>query len=126
MNDLIPKNKFDIDFIKRLRGSDINKIWPIVPALLEWLQDANWPVAEFIIEYFSPYVNDIKKDIITILRSEDEMWKYWVMLCLIFNFPGHLDNDILTAVRHLRDNSTNLEKEAGVDELAEEILEKFE
>lgn len=125
MKNLVPKDKFDIHFIENLKGKKINEIQNIVPQLLEWLQDGNWPVSRYVTDYLLPHVNEIQKDIISILKGEDEIWKYWVLLCLVYNSPNQLSDEILSEVKYIRDNATNLEKEADVEQLAIEILEKF-
>ena len=45
IHDLVPKNKFDSSNIERLKHLADNEIEPILPSLLEWIQDCNWPVA---------------------------------------------------------------------------------
>lgn len=45
IHDLVPKNKFDSSNIERLKHLTDNEIEPILPSLLEWIQDCNWPVA---------------------------------------------------------------------------------
>src|SRR6187402_1597422 len=123
MKNLVPINKFDTEFIKQLRGANVDDIRSIVPELLEWMQDGNWPTSEYIMEYFSPRINEVKDEIIKILLGDDEMWKYWILLGLIYHSPTRPNDEILSTVKYLRDNATIQEKEAGIDILSIEILE---
>lgn len=45
---LIPKDKMDIESVNKLKALDINLIKPIIPDLLEWTADANWPTSKEI------------------------------------------------------------------------------
>lgn len=76
---LIPKNKFDESGIEELKKLSFEQIKPIVPNLLEWLQDMNWPVASYIADILKPFINKITPEIVAILKSDDVMWKYWIL-----------------------------------------------
>ncbi|MFJ6266178.1 DUF5071 domain-containing protein [Lysinibacillus xylanilyticus] len=43
--DLLPRHKFDNDRVELIKKMDRDKILPLLPNLLEWIQDMNWPVA---------------------------------------------------------------------------------
>ena len=64
--------------------SDI-EIESIIPELLVWIQDMNWPIAEDIAEVLSvhckvnePYILDILKP-----EQQDEIWKFNVIKYLL-------------------------------------------
>ena len=48
--DLVPKDKFDVSGIEKLRRIGIEEAEPILGSLLEWVQDLNWPVAQELIK----------------------------------------------------------------------------
>lgn len=50
LENLIPKDKHDINAIKNLDHYSYNEIKPICINLLEWIQDINWPVAKKYLE----------------------------------------------------------------------------
>ncbi|PJJ79143.1 DUF5071 domain-containing protein [Mucilaginibacter auburnensis] len=85
LKELIPKNKFDEEGIEKLSKLTFEEIHPIVPELLEWLQDMNWPVARPIAEILFPFVDKITDDLIKILRGDDSLWKYWILVVLLKN-----------------------------------------
>ncbi|WP_371417558.1 DUF5071 domain-containing protein [Flavobacterium lindanitolerans] len=43
--NLVPKNKEDSNFIHNLKLKSISEIRDLIPQLLEWMQDINWPQA---------------------------------------------------------------------------------
>jgi hypothetical protein len=82
MKDYIPKNKFDIEAAERLKLLEFEAISADIPELLEWLQDMNWPVAHEVAQYLTPHVNEMKDELLSILNSDDGMWKYWIVLLI--------------------------------------------
>ena len=77
---LIPKNKFDNTVIKGLKKLSFEQFEPIIPDLLEWLQDMNWPVARHIADILKPFADRITPELIKILKTNDGMWKYWILI----------------------------------------------
>lgn len=69
IEDLIPKHKHDHDAVSVLKDLSFEQIKPIVPALLEWLQDANWPIAGPIANVLEPFVDRIIPEIIKIQKK---------------------------------------------------------
>ncbi|WP_345954167.1 DUF5071 domain-containing protein [Mucilaginibacter sp. PAMB04168] len=82
---LIPKDKFDDSGVEKLKTLSFEEIEPIIPDLLKWLQDMNWPVAKCIADILEPFADKITSQIISILRSDDGMWKYWILGNLVRN-----------------------------------------
>jgi len=56
---LIPKHKDDQEVIENLRKLSFEEIKPIIPDLLEWLQDMNWPIARPVTEILKPFSEQI-------------------------------------------------------------------
>ena len=76
---LIPKHKFDQKVIEGLKALSFEQLEPIIPDLLEWLQDMNWPIARPIADILEPFADRITPEIIKILKTNDGMWKYWIL-----------------------------------------------
>jgi hypothetical protein len=123
--NLIPKGKEDSNFINVLKMKSISEIRDLIPQLLEWMQDGNWPQAPLIADYFSPHINEIQEELISILKSNDVMWKYWILQSLILHSEITPDQKILLEVKNVYLNATPHDKEAEVDVIAMEILKKY-
>ncbi|MBP2832615.1 DUF5071 domain-containing protein [Aquimarina sp. U1-2] len=125
--DLIPKDKADVDFIHRLNKKSIHEIRDILPKLLEWMQDINWVQAGLLYDYFSPFINEIDNEIISILETNDDPWKYSILIGLILNPSVKIipNDKILSAIKKLHDNPSKDDLIGGNVELAEEILKKY-
>ncbi len=79
LKDCIPKDKFDHDAVKRAVEIGYPGINPILPDLLVWLQDINWPVARDLVPLLKDAGTGIAPHIIAILNSTDSGWKYSVV-----------------------------------------------
>lgn len=119
IKSLIPKDKFDIETAKKLSNYSFEEIQPIVPYLLEWLQDWNWPVSKTIAGFLIPFSENISFQLVQILQGKDEMWKYWVLAVF-----GNIVKDelFLNEIKRIAQNPTYEEVNAEVSELAKEII----
>ena len=76
-----PKDKHDMDFdkITDFYWYNYQELKPIIPELLVWLQDYNWPVAKPIARHLQKILPDILPELIPILKGSDGIWKYWIL-----------------------------------------------
>lgn len=82
ISQLLPKNKMDnsnFSKIKSLSDDDLSKI---AKDLLEWLQDANYPIFGEVLEIIVLRQNLFVDEISKVLKSDDLMWKYWILTYL--------------------------------------------
>nr|WP_314490432.1 DUF5071 domain-containing protein [uncultured Chryseobacterium sp.] len=79
INKLIPKDKGDLLAAYRLEDYTYEQIKPIIPKLMEWLQDMNWPVAGIIGENLLRFQDHLEDEIMYVLNTNDTTWKYWIM-----------------------------------------------
>ena len=120
---MIPSDKFDELAILRLQLSTREEIIPVLPELLGWIQDMNWPIASKMAELLRAYPVETAPHIKEILKGTDSIWKYWCLLELIQ--PMNKDHqllfkeDLLRLIHH-PSKDDQLEE---VDEVAAEILE---
>jgi len=119
LENLIPKNKFDIETAEKLKDYSVEEIKPIIPELLEWLQDMNWPVAKPVAEYFVSFVDDISDEIFEVFQSGDEIWKYWI----ISTFGAITKSEkIKKEIERIAYHPTKNEQAEEVNEMALEII----
>ena len=117
--DLIPKNKFDIETAEKLKNYSFEIIKPIIPSLLEWLQDMNWPVAKPVSLYLVSINDKITDEILEVFKTKDEIWKYW----MISNFgPITTSIEIRNEIERIANNPTKNESLEELDELALEVV----
>jgi hypothetical protein len=119
--DLIPKDKHDIERAENLKNYSYLELKSIIPELLEWLQDCNWPVAKPVSEYLVSINGNITQEILNILKTNDQIWKYWII-----SIFGRITNDtfIREEIILIATNPTKDESLEYVDEIANEIIKE--
>lgn len=70
----LPTDKCDYDSIDRLKTLKPEELQMIIPELLEWVQDINWPIAPKIIEILLPLDRILLPHLKVILRCNDYDW----------------------------------------------------
>ncbi|WP_298145026.1 DUF5071 domain-containing protein [Flavobacterium sp.] len=125
MKRYIPQDKSDVNFFVFLEKMNIDEIKDDVNSLLEWLKDMNWPAAALVSKYLSQYANKIDDEIIQVLRSKDEEWKYSILFSLLLHSNIIPNNKIYKQVCRIYKHPTEAELEAELNELAEDICKKY-
>jgi hypothetical protein len=118
---LIPQNKFDTARAEQAVAAGYPAVEPILPELLEWIQDCNWPVAQVLAPFLGTIGTPLIPHIRKILKTDDDIWKYWTLTYLVQGSPN-----VATALREdlqrYADSPTPDETDAGLSEIAQNIL----
>jgi len=122
MKNYIPTSKGDIRAVKNLSRLSFETISADVPELLVWMQDMNWPVGRGIAIYLRPHINEIKESLLDILKSNDDIWKYWIISSLIAHSKIKLDQELISMIKKIADHPTKFEIDEGVDVAAKRII----
>jgi hypothetical protein len=119
IKSLIPKDKSDIETAEKLKNYSYQELKSIIPDLLIWLQDGNWPVAKIVLEYLESICDNISEEIFDVFKTNDLEWKYWIILSF-----GPITNDgfIRNEIVRIALNPTKLEIEYNLNEVANEIM----
>ncbi|WP_082498293.1 DUF5071 domain-containing protein [Chryseobacterium sp. Leaf180] len=119
LQDLVPKEKDDDRHIVKLKKLSFEEIQPIIPDLLEWLQDINWPIASDVADVLEPFADKLTPYLMEVLISNDGMWKYWILT--IFGRETR-DEVFLKEINRIATNPTRDEIDCEVDMEAQAIL----
>ena len=125
VEDLVPKNNFDFSGMDELRLLSDEEIMPILPALLEWMMDMNWPIAREMPELLSKHQRVLIPVIIEALRPEQSEgdWKTYIIQFLL----PLLDEDYLRMLKisleRIAESPTWGEESEGTNIEARELLE---
>lgn len=117
--------KGDIKNLDRLIDIGYPGVAPVLPFMIEWLQDMNWPVAHrlerFLVSIGQPVLAEVRR----VFATDDEVWKYW---CI-----GLLNGMDLSIVEELRPELTELafrptpaEEHEEVAQQARELLQRMD
>jgi hypothetical protein len=116
---LLPTDKCDVDRAQLLVERGYPAVAPILPELIEWLQDYNWPVARVLQPFLASIGTPLIPEIRRVLKTDDEIWKYWVVSGLL---RGRLAIAFRDELTELAERPTPAHLAEGLDILAREIL----
>lgn len=123
IKNCIPEDKCDEDAIKRAEDLGFPGLNPILPNLLEWVQDAHWPVTNDTAALLSKAGLEIVPHIRFILSSEDGMWKYWVIELVLKNIAPEVILALKSDLARLISSPSQDDLSCGVDEAAQALLD---
>ncbi len=110
---LLPQDKGDTDKANSIIALGYPTIAPILPKLMEWLQDYNWPVAQVLSPFLAtigvPLVSEVRR----VLNTNDAVWKYWILL--------HIVEECEELAHRLRPELVRLATEPTISEQEEEL-----
>ncbi|MEW9110016.1 MAG: DUF5071 domain-containing protein [Cytobacillus gottheilii] len=126
LDDYLPRHKHDIERVTKLNNLDKSELLPLLPALMEWMQDINWPIAREVAQLLLTCPEDIIHLIKIVLTTDDEPWKYWCLEYLVKEMPEELRAEFKEDLIRIAENPTVGEKDEDLDELAKEIVNTLE
>ncbi|MHA3916746.1 DUF5071 domain-containing protein [Halovulum sp. GXIMD14793] len=118
----IPKDKFDLEALARAKMLGFPELDPAIPALLEWLQDMNWPVANDVANLLAGAGPAIVPHIRFVLSSDDAVWKYWVLSTLLPKLDPSISTDLIPDIARLANRPTEDDKREDVDVVARGLM----
>lgn len=95
LRDILPRDKADLARARMVVEAGYPGIAPILPHLLSWLQDLNWPVADPLAEYLSTLGMAVVEPIRQILAGDDDIWKYGVLRAVV----ARAGDDVVRALK---------------------------
>ena len=110
----MPSSKFDVDSAERAVTCGWPGVEPVLPQLLEWLQDYNWPVAHIIAPFVARIGDPIVPYLRPILDGDELLWKYWIINAVLADAP-------LTVVEQFQPDLERLVGDPTPGEVGEEL-----
>lgn len=121
--DLLPRHKFDEDRVEMIKKMDRDEIVLLLPGLLEWIQDMNWPVAPSVLKLLLTFPEEVVPHIQDVLSSKDDNWKWFVLHFLVIELPIESRVAFKEYLTRVAETPTQNEIAEELDEIAKEILE---
>ena len=84
---LVPIDKFDLARAEAAVAAGYPAVAPVLPQLLKWMQDCNWPVARVLAPFLATIGSPLLSHIRDVLATDDNVWKYWVLSYLVEGSP---------------------------------------
>lgn len=120
----IPRDKHDIERAKAAIKIGYPAVAPILPELLEWLQDMNWTVAQFLAPFLATIGSPLIPHIHHIFNTDDEIWKYWIINSVISESP-ELATAFRVEIERIAHSPTEREKAEELNETARDLLKEY-
>ncbi|HKO54042.1 MAG TPA: DUF5071 domain-containing protein [Polyangiaceae bacterium] len=125
LRSLVPTGKSDLERARAAVEVGYPAVAPVLGELVGWLQDYNWPVAHVLVPFLQSIGAPLVPHIWHVLRSDDDVWKYWVISLLIpslsENAAATFRQELVRLSRHPRPT----ERGEMLDEEATVVLEHF-
>ncbi|OXS66047.1 DUF5071 domain-containing protein [Lysinibacillus sp. KCTC 33748] len=121
--DLLPRHKHDHDRVEIIKRMDRDQILPLLPNLLEWIQDMNWPVAPSVLELLLTFPEEIVPHVQDVSSSDDENWKWFILHFLVIKLPVESRVQFREYLTRVAETPTHNELAEELDEIARAILE---
>ncbi len=87
---LVPRTKYDTECVQALADLGYPAIEPILPELLEWIQDMNWLVALVLAPFLASISLPLAPRLRLIMTGDDNLWKNWILRDVIGRSPALL------------------------------------
>jgi hypothetical protein len=121
---LLPQSKHDTEKAEALIALGYPAVAPIIPELLTWLQDRNWPVGRVLAPFLASLGAAIAPAVRTFLSTDDEFWKYGLVVDVVAHSAA-LADALTPELERIIATPTAGEKAEGLPDEVREILTSF-
>jgi len=122
--NLIPKHKSDYSTLDKLKEIDTNEAKPILGALLEWLEDMNWPVAMKVFKILPRFHAELIPCIKEVFEIGNCVWTANIM-SLLLEFPADSVKPLYPEIIRIAKHPTEFELLCETYEFAIDVINKF-
>jgi len=123
IRNLIPRDKFDLERAQAAIAAGYPAVAPILPELLSWIEDMNWPIAEVIAPFLASIGEPLAPHIERAFETDDDVWKDWI-LCYVIGESPQLAHIFRGQLERFAWFPTHSERDASVEEYARNVLRK--
>lgn len=123
LNLYLPKDKYDFDSVTVLNNLGNSKVILLIPSLLEWLQDINWPISTEIAKLLLKYREETIPHVKEVLNAKDDRWKEWCLRYFVMELPDDFIIEFKDELIRIAYDPTKGEELEEVNETAQMILE---
>lgn len=124
LQELLPEGKDEISKATKLVAQGYPAVAPVLAEMLEWVEDARWPVALVFLPFLARVGAPLASHIRYVLQSQDEQWKR-VVLDHIVGESGDLAHALSVDLLRLVDAPTDAERFEGLNTTAGELFQKY-
>jgi hypothetical protein len=101
LRSVLPRDKEDFDRVRRVVDLGYPAVAPILPHLMTWLQDVNWPIAAPIGEYLASLGRPVVPLVRQVLEGDDDIWKHWVLRVVVMAMDPDVARELAPDLQRL-------------------------
>jgi hypothetical protein len=121
----LPTSKWDPGTIQRLSQLDPKKRNILLPQLLIWIQDINWPNAGKIVPFLIAAGDEIIPEIQWVLNGQDDIWKGNCIRHILTHLSPETVQPLFSTLKRIAEAPTANEKAEEIDVDAASCIEQL-
>ena len=123
--NLVPSSKSDVAAAELAVARGWPAVEPVLPKLLEWLQDYNWPVARVLAPFVAQIGDPVAPYLRPIFDSDDLIWKRWIINVVLADAPLSVVEQFRSELEHFVNDPTPGEAQEDLPEVAKPVLDRL-
>jgi hypothetical protein len=125
IREWLPRDKHDVKAIRKLSEFSDAELKEIIPELMEWLQDGNWPISKPVEDLLLRFGEELIPHIHNVFETKDSTWEYFMLVGLISRLPITYLVLLQTDFERILKFPTPCEVLEELDEIIIELMDKI-
>ncbi|WP_315793237.1 DUF5071 domain-containing protein [Paenibacillus sp. BIC5C1] len=125
VREWLPREKHDFEAVRKLSELGNEELRDIIPELMEWLQDGNWPIAKSVEDLLLRFGEELIPHIQNVFKTKDPQWEYFMISGLISRLPSRYLIVLKDDLERILNNPTKSEMLEELDEVVVPLLNKI-
>jgi hypothetical protein len=113
--EYLPESKYDPECIQRLSQLNPNSLKKLLPQLLIWIQDINWPNAGKVLPFLLASGQEIIPEIEWVLNGQDDIWKGNCIRHILSHLSPEIVQPLFPILKRIAENPSANEKAEEID-----------
>src|SRR4051794_12841892 len=118
--ELLPRHKSDYERLRAVTALGYPAVAPVLPDLLVWLQDGNWPISHGVARDLASIGEPVFPFVRGVFSGTDGTWKYWCIDRFVRALPRAAAEAFRPDLQRLAYHPTADDRSEEVDERAQE------
>ena len=116
----LPRHKSDSERVRTVVALGYPGVASVLPDLLTWLQDANWPISRSVARFLVSIGGPVFPLVREVFAGTDGTWKYWCIELFVRELPRPQAESFRLDLQRLAYHPTADDRSEEVDERARE------
>ncbi|SEO09763.1 DUF5071 domain-containing protein [Paenibacillus sp. OK076] len=126
IREWLPRDKSDFEAVRKLSEFGNEELRDIIPELMEWLQDGNWPISKSVEDLLLRFGEELVPHIQNVFKTKDPQWEYFMLSGLDSRLPSRYLIGLKVDLERILKNPTKSELLEKLDEVIIPLLNKIQ